>query len=173
MPRALASVALALALAFALGACLAQPRELPPTSPSALTSRALPSFRRPTIGGDTFDSSRVRAQLVVVKFFAKYCEPCKRSLPALVALREAHPEVIIVGVSEDESEADARWMVEQYGLTFPVIHDRSNVLSGRFRVSELPVAFVADRHGIVRWVGGPEQPEGALRDAVEALSRAR
>lgn len=100
------------------------------------------------------------------KFFAKYCEPCQRTLPALERLHRENPDVVIVGVAEDESEDDARWMANRFGLTFPVIHDRGNVLSGRFRVTEMPIAFVAGQGGTVQWVGGPEQSEERLREAV-------
>jgi hypothetical protein len=58
--------------------------------------------------------------------------------------------------------------VARFGLSFPVIHDASNVLSGRFRVASLPTTFVADANGVIRWVGDESQTEPQLRQAVEA-----
>jgi hypothetical protein len=43
------------------------------------------------------------------------------------------------------------------------------VLSGRFRVTEMPATFVVAPDGTVRWVGGAEQSEDALRRAVDAV----
>ena len=94
--------------------------------------------------------------------------PCKATLPAAERLHEAHPEVLFVGIDEDDTTDTARTVVQRFGLTFPVIHDTDNVLSGRFRVSAMPMTFVADGSGVVRWVGGDGQTEDDLRRAVEA-----
>jgi peroxiredoxin len=79
-----------------------------------------------------------------------------------------HPEMALVGVDEDDSVETAVSVVQHYGLRFPVIHDKDNVLAGRFRVTSMPMTFVADESGIIRWVGGEGQTEGDLRRAVEA-----
>lgn len=105
----------------------------------------------------------------MVKFFAKYCEPCTRTLPAAEQLHRKHPKVAFVGVSEDEYPSDAEELIASYGLSFPVIYDRGNVLAGRFRVTEMPATFVVDRAGIVRWVGGPGQSEDDLTAALAAV----
>lgn len=154
-----------LLLALALPACShASP---PPSQPSALLENPAPAFKRPTLDGSVFDSSSARGKTLVVKFFAKYCEPCKRTLPSLQALHERRSDVAFVGISEDESERDALELQSQYGLTFPIILDRGNVLSGRFRVRDLPATFVVSPEGKVRWVGGPDQNEDDLARVVE------
>jgi thiol-disulfide isomerase/thioredoxin len=143
----------------------------PASAASPLLDKPLPTFSRKDLGGEKVDIAALKGKVVVVKFFAKYCEPCKRTLPAAEKLHHARPDVAFVGIDEDDSEGKAREVVSQFGLTFPVVHDASNVLSGRFRVSDLPVVFVADREGNVRWIGGPEQGEDELGRAVEALAR--
>lgn len=107
---------------------------------------------------------------MVVKFFAKYCIPCQRSLPVAESVHRDHPDVLFIGVSEDETEDQALAQVRLYGLSFPVVLDRGNVLAGRFRAMDLPVVFVVDRRGKVAWVGGPEQAGDQLGDAVRAAS---
>jgi len=165
--RSLAALALA-ALSLAAPACGGAPM-MPPSAASPLAGQALPDFKRRTIDGAEVDTKALRGRVVVVKFFAKYCEPCKRTLPAVQALAKERQDVVIIGVAEDEREADVREVIGAYGLTFPVIHDRGNVLSGRYRVSEMPVTFVADAQGTVRWVGGAGQSEAELGQAIEAL----
>jgi thiol-disulfide isomerase/thioredoxin len=102
----------------------------------------------------------------VVKFIAKNCVPCQRTLPAMERLHREHPDIVIVGVSEDETEDDARALAGLHRLTFPVVVDSGNVLAGRYRVTDLPVTFVVDRAGTIVWVGGPEKSEGELVSAV-------
>jgi cytochrome c biogenesis protein CcmG/thiol:disulfide interchange protein DsbE len=128
----------------------------------------VPDFARPTVAGDRFDTRAARGKVLVVKFFAKYCEPCKRTLPAVEALHKERPGVSFVGISEDEHEADSVDVVRQYGLTFPVVHDEDNVLSGRYRVDEMPVTFVVDRGGQIVWVGKAKATEDGLARAIEA-----
>ena len=142
-----------------------------PLSPSGLETKALPDIKRRTIEGGSFDTSQARGKVTVVKFFAKYCEPCKRSLPWFERFARQHRDVVVLGIAEDERESDAREVAAAYGLTFPIVHDTGNALSGRFRVSDMPITFVADRKGRIRWVGGPDQTESDLEDAVSASSR--
>ena len=145
-----------------------------PLAPSGLTpeqQKPLPDIKRRTLDGATFDTAEARGKKVtVVKFFAKYCEPCKRSLPWFEQFAKTHPEVAVLGIAEDERESDVRDVVSTFGLTFPIVHDTGNALSGRFRVTDMPITFVADKSGRIRWVGGPGQTEADLESAVSASS---
>lgn len=155
------------------GACAHQnstPVAAPPSSASRLLDAPLPAFHRPTLQGGTFDSSGASGHLMVIDFFAAYCRPCQRKLPALEAMHRQQPGLSIVGISLDETGAAARKSVARHHLTFPVVHDAGNVLAGRLRVTELPISFVVDRQGRIRWVGGPDQPDDALARAVAALT---
>ncbi len=155
-------------LPFALAACGGSGAvAAPPSSPSPLLSRALPDFRRPSLGGAEVETGRLRGRVVVVDFFAEHCAPCARSLPALEALHRALPDVSVVGVSEDEDAAGARRVAERFGLSFPVVHDGERVLAGRYRVVDLPATFVADAAGVVRWRGDRAHDEGELRAVIE------
>jgi cytochrome c biogenesis protein CcmG/thiol:disulfide interchange protein DsbE len=160
-----ALAALALAYWCACGGSAAPP----PSSPSALLARPLPDFRRPSLAGDDVATDRLRGEVVLVDFFAEDCPPCARSLPALEALHRARPGLRIVGVSEDEDAAGARRVVERFGLTFPVVHDAQHVLAGRYRVVDLPVTFVADGAGVVRWRGDGAHEEGEYGAVVDGV----
>ncbi len=157
--------------ALVLTACHPTPTAPPPSAESPLAQKSLPDFQRPTLAGASIDTKALRGQVVVIKFFAKYCEPCKRTLPAAEKLHRKHPEVAFVGVSEDEYASDAQSLVQSYGLSFPVVHDQGNVLAGRFRVSEMPVTFVVDGQGVVQWVGGPGQDEDDLAAAIAVYGK--
>lgn len=139
----------------------------PPSTQSSLLGKPAPAFKR-----DAIDGSHVAVagdgKVVVVKFVAKYCEPCMKTLPAIERLHAKHPEIEIIAVSEDEREGDARELVKTFGLTFPMVHDTQQVLAARYRVHDLPVTYVLDGHGTVAWVGGPEKSESDLVAAIEA-----
>ena len=152
------------------GACAhtAPPAPPPPSSASRILDAAVPAFRRPTVQGGTFDTAEAAGRVVVVDFFADYCRPCQRPLPRLEALHEAEPRLVVVGVSLDDDAAGAWKSIGRHHLTFPVVHDAGNVLAGRFRVTDLPIAFVVDGAGRVRFAAGPEQPDDALARAARS-----
>jgi peroxiredoxin len=156
----------------AASACATAPPPPPPSSPSTLLGAPAPTFRRPTLRGEAFDSAAVGPRLLVVDFFASYCRPCQRTLPALEALHAERPDVAIVGVSLDEDEGRAATVVTRHRLTFPVVLDGGHALAGRYRVTELPSAFVVDAGGRIIWVAGPGAPEDALARAVSAFAAA-
>jgi cytochrome c biogenesis protein CcmG, thiol:disulfide interchange protein DsbE len=134
-----------------------------------LLGRPLPDFARPSLAGERIDTVKLRGGTLVLKFFAEHCEPCKRTLPAAEQLHRENPDVSFVGISADDYAATARAVGKLYGLSFPIVHDAGRALQGRFRVTELPVTFVVDRAGTVRWVGGPAQSERDLEQAIDVL----
>lgn len=162
---------LAASLGLALGMGCAAKGPPPPSAPSPLQGEAVPTFVRDTLDGRSVDTSKLAGRVTVLKFFAEYCEPCKRTLPAAQTLHRRYDEVAFIGISEDERQGDAAALVRRYGLTFPVVMDRNNVLSGRFRVAALPATFVIGRDGTVAWVGGPGHDDDALERAIAAALR--
>jgi peroxiredoxin len=147
-------------------ACAHAPEPPPPSAPSPLLGQEAPAFHRPTVQGPVFDTATARGRVLVVDFFAAYCRPCQRALPALEALHESRPDVEIVGISLDDRPEGAVAMINRHHLTFPVVHDTEHVLAGRFRVSELPTSFVADAGGHIIWSAGPAQAETESDDAL-------
>ncbi len=141
----------------------------PASAPSTLLGERMKDFRRPTLGGNTLDTRRLRGRVVVLEFFAKYCKPCEETLPAAASLSRELAHVQFIGVSEDEHAADARMIAERHAVPFPVVHDSGNVIAGRYRVTEMPASFVIDRTGTVRWVGGTAHSVEDLKNAILAL----
>jgi cytochrome c biogenesis protein CcmG, thiol:disulfide interchange protein DsbE len=144
-----------------------KPGPVPPSSQSSLLGKPAPDFKRDALDGSKFELGASKGKVVVVKFVAKYCEPCMKTLPAIEKLHKDHPDVTVVAISEDEHEAEARELVTKFSLTFPVVHDRQQVLSGRYHVRDLPVTYVLDGKGVIAWVGGPEKTERDLVAAIE------
>lgn len=153
-------------IALALGAC-AKPA-LAPSFPSPLLGHEAPGLGR-SLDGVQLDLRALRGRVVVVDFFADYCAPCQHLLPALRELQAAHPEVAFVGVSLDERRSDAQQLIARYQLEFPVVHDRSRVVAGRFRVRELPVTFLIDQRGAVHWAAGPDHTPEHIEQVLESM----
>ncbi len=144
---------------------------MPVSTPSPLLERPLPEMSPPTMSGAHLDVDALSGRVVVVKFFARYCRPCQRTLPEAQALHDSSDDVLVVGVSLDEDLTDVLEQISRYRLSFPVIHDRGRLLAGRFRVVELPMTFVTDRDRRIVWVGGPGSSGAMLQQAVAAARR--
>lgn len=150
-------------LPLLLMACGASaPAKAPPSSPSSLLGQPAPSFKREAVNGSTVEVGTAGGKVTVVKFIATYCQPCMKTLPAIEKMHEEHPEIAIVGVSEDEHESEAKQLASSMHLTFPVVHDQQQVLAARYRVRDLPVTYVLDGKGNIAWVGGPEKSQDDL-----------
>ena len=139
----------------------------PPSAPSKLLNKPMPTFARPTIGGGTFDTKTTKGKPVVVKFFAKFCEPCLKTLPMTQRLAASHSDVQFLGISEDEMPSDAQELIAQFQLTFAVVHDSNQVLANRFGARELPALFVVNRRGDVVWVAGETESSDDIESALE------
>jgi peroxiredoxin len=157
-------------VALCLGGCAAK---VVPGARHPLLGEPMPEFERTTLRGEVLRTGHLRGRVVVVEFFAEYCEPCRYSLPVLEKLRRSHPEVAFIGVSEDEHRADAVWLVRRLGLGFPVVHDEDGRIAARFAVAEMPATFVVDESGTIRWVGRPDCVEAEMDGAIRSLSPER
>ena len=126
-------------------------------------------FKRPSMNGPIIDTNSLKGRVYVVKFFAKYCEPCRKTLPAVQRLHEKMPDLNIIGLAEDDNETDALEVINLYHLSFPVVFDLNNSLAGRFHVKDMPTTVVIDANGVIRWVARFDRSEDDLLAAINAV----
>jgi cytochrome c biogenesis protein CcmG, thiol:disulfide interchange protein DsbE len=130
--------------------------------PAAETGRAAPDFRLARLGGGDLRLSDLRGRPVIINFWATWCAPCRQEMPEFVRLYAQQPPngVEIVGVDLQEAEAPVRQFVDEFGMTFPVVFDRTGEVARTYRVNQLPVTVIVDREGVVRAAKyGPVTPE--------------
>jgi peroxiredoxin len=94
-----------------------------------------------------------RGQVLVVNFWASWCTPCVRELPALNRLRqEFHDqpfEILAVNVAEPPSRL--KRFFKKQPIDFPVLYDRQSETFYAWNVKGLPTSFVIDREGRIRY----------------------
>lgn len=87
---------------------------------------------------------------LVVNFFAESCPPCVAEMPAFQSVStEVAGEITFVGVSADATHAAARRIVEQTGITYPVVWDRDGTAVTNFQALGLPTTLLVDAEGFV------------------------
>jgi peroxiredoxin len=126
----------------------------------ALTASALdageraPELGRADLDGNTIRMAGLRGKVVVVDFWATWCEPCREELPVLNRLYRRHRSegLVVVGVSVDNAEDNVREFLGEFPLAFPIIHDSGHQIAGRYAPPSMPSSYIIDRRGVVRHV---------------------
>jgi peroxiredoxin len=126
----------------------------------------MPSFEGDTLSRNHFYTAQGNGFPMVVKFFSSNCARCKETLSALQRVYADSADLVVVGISEDDSAVEARQMVDGLGIHFPVILDVGGQVSKQFQVTQMPATFVMTPNGSVSWVGGADQTEDGIRAAV-------
>jgi cytochrome c biogenesis protein CcmG, thiol:disulfide interchange protein DsbE len=109
-----------------------------------------PSFRLSRLdSGGHLELASLRDKVVLINFWATWCDPCKRELPRLQrAWRQYRGrDVVFVGVDSQDFDSNARKAIRRYGMTYPVVYDGSGKVLGRYGGLPLPRTFIVDRRG--------------------------
>jgi peroxiredoxin len=109
-----------------------------------------PAFRLQRLNGDGhLELASLRNKVVLVNFWATWCDPCKREIPRLQKAwrRYQGKNVVFVGVDAQDFDSSARRAIEKYGITYPVVYDGTGKALGRYGGLPLPRTFVINRRG--------------------------
>lgn len=127
----------------------------------------MPTFEGDTLSRNHFYTAQGNGFPMVVKFFSSKCTRCKETLLAMQRVYEDSSDLVVVGISEDETAVEARRLVDELGIHFPVILDVDGKVSKQYQVTEIPATFVMTSNGSVSWVGGTDQTEAGVRAAIQ------
>jgi peroxiredoxin len=113
-----------------------------------------PDFQLPSLRGPRLALSSLRGKVVIVDFWAQWCEPCKKELPQLDKLaREFAPRgVVILAVNLDKERENAERLVKQLNLSLEVLLDPTGTAAATYDLPKMPTSFVLDKKGFVRFV---------------------
>ncbi|MDP4301604.1 TlpA family protein disulfide reductase [Leptothrix discophora] len=140
---------LAASLSAAPAACLANGD--PPGAQRTAWPRgqATPALELPTWDGPAWRLADARGQVVVINFWASWCEPCRTELPSLELLAQRHLDdrVQVVTVNHRETDAAVRRYLAAEPLSLPVLRDRDGAASRAWGARVFPTTVVVDRKG--------------------------
>jgi peroxiredoxin len=117
-----------------------------------------------------------RGKVVLVNFWATWCEPCRDEMPSMNRLRASLAgrafEVLAVNLAEPEPRI--RRFMEQVPLDFPVLLDRDTAVAKAWQARILPASFVVGPDGRIRYsvLGEIDWTQERVRKAIlEMLPR--
>jgi thiol-disulfide isomerase/thioredoxin len=107
-----------------------------------------PTFRLPTRNG-TVSLDSLRGRVVLVDFWASWCEPCRKSFPWLRSMHERYGTqglaIVAVDLDKDRDAADA--FLARYPAPFIVAFDPAGKTAEAFKVSAMPSSFLLSPAG--------------------------
>jgi cytochrome c biogenesis protein CcmG/thiol:disulfide interchange protein DsbE len=119
---------------------------------SPLVGRPAPGFSLRTLDGeDVVRLSDLRGQVVVVNFWASWCQACRVEHPALVEAWERYRDqgVVFLGITFQDPPSASRAYLEELGGGWPILEDPGSVAAIAFGVFGVPETFVIGKDGRV------------------------
>lgn len=142
---------------------------------SGLEGQPAPDFALKSSTGENLRLSEYRGDVVMINFWATWCGPCRQEMPLLDELYTRYERVgfNLLGINIDDDPRRAMQMVEDLGVSFPVLFDTRKEVSKLYNVEAMPVTILVDREGNVRYVHHGYKPgyEDKYFDQVRSLLR--
>ncbi len=103
--------------------------------------------------GEEHNLAKFRGKVVLVNFWATWCEPCRAEMPSMQRLRDrfAAQAFAVLAVNYMESSEKISIYRESQQLDLTLLADRDGAAAKRWKVRILPSSFVVDRQGTVRY----------------------
>ena len=158
------------ALAWAAFALAAGAAELKPWSGGATPPLALEDLQ-----GGRHELADYKGKVVLVNFWATWCEPCREEMPSIDRLQSSlagQPfQVLAVNYAEPLSRIDK--FVAAVPLGFPLLRDYDGAVAKAWGARILPASFLVGRDGRIRYFvyGGLDWSSEAVRAKVRELLR--
>jgi thiol-disulfide isomerase/thioredoxin len=98
--------------------------------------------------GKSHSLAGYRGHWVIVNFWATWCPPCLEEIPDLVAIKESHKDVQVIGIAMEFQDAE---QVMQFAdgmfVNYPIVLGDRRISESIGRVDGLPTTFIYDPQG--------------------------
>jgi cytochrome c biogenesis protein CcmG/thiol:disulfide interchange protein DsbE len=122
--------------------------------PGGMNSAAIehplaPEFSLPDLTGQKLDLSSYRGEVVLLDFWATWCDPCRDEIPHFIELQNEYGEqgLQIIGVSMDDGPEPVRDFCQHFKINYPIVMGDAKVGELYGGVLGLPIAFLIGRDG--------------------------
>ncbi len=136
-----------LAVAAVFGIALWRQQQAQPTSGPA------PTFSFTTFDGETYDLADFKGKVVVLNFWAGWCEPCKDEAPELQSAWEYYQsqnaDVVFLGIAYADNGPSSLKFLGDYGITYLNAPDLGTRISDLYNINGVPETFIIDKDGNV------------------------
>ena len=111
-----------------------------------------------------------RGRVVLLSFWASWCEPCVVEMPSLLDLHHDQPDLAILAVSVDEDPDAYTHFVTRRHIDLITVRDPAESAAKLYHTEMWPETYVIDRTGRIRKkFVGPMSPEAVERELLPLL----
>ena len=113
-----------------------------------------PDFTLKSLQGANLRLDEYRGKVVLINFWASWCGPCRQEMPLLDRIHQRYSDAgfAVLGVNVEGTVAPAKETAEHAHVTFPVLIDENQKVSGLYDLESMPSTVVVDRDGVIRYV---------------------
>ena len=118
----------------------------------ARVGHAAPNFSRRGLDHRKIALSSYRGKVVLLNFWATWCEPCLTEMPTFVGWQQQYGSrnFQVIGISMDDAAPEVIATVSRLKLNYPVLMGDEYLGAAYGGVLGLPVTFLIDREGKIR-----------------------
>ncbi len=112
-------------------------------------------FEAPLLGKDTLVSlSDHLGKVVYLDFWASWCDPCQKAIPAIEKLRGEFPadDFQVLAVNVDTNTRKATKFLKKNPIGYPSVSDPRGKLPRKYGLETMPTSYLIDRDGVIRYV---------------------
>jgi thiol-disulfide isomerase/thioredoxin len=95
----------------------------------------------------------IKGKVVLIDFWASWCEPCKQSFPVMEELHKRYADkgLVIIAINLNENRTDMEDFLKKNSASFVVVRDPNQKLVDKTGIATMPSSFLIDREGKVRF----------------------
>jgi thiol-disulfide isomerase/thioredoxin len=156
MTRAILAV---LALSTVLGCDGGKSGKDPAAHPMA--RKPAPDVEVKLANGSAFHPRDAAGKVLVLDFWATWCQPCKASFPKVDAIYKKHASkgLEVVAINEDDEQDKVPPFLAEVKPTFTIAFDNKGKAAEAYGVETMPSSFIIDRRGVVRYAHSGYHPD--------------
>ncbi|MGE7665049.1 thiol-disulfide oxidoreductase ResA [Ureibacillus composti] len=130
-----------------------------------------PNFELVDLNGETHRLSDYEGQGVFLNFWGTWCEPCKKEMPAMDRQYAAYKDqgVHVLAVNIAQSDFEVQNFVDTYGLSFPVVIDKTKSVMTAYNINPLPTTMLISPEGKVEKIITGEMTEKQIASFMESI----
>lgn len=143
--------------------------EQPDNLPGLRIGVKAPDFELENLSGEKVKLSDYRGKKVILNFWATWCPPCKKEMPAMEKFyQKAGDDVEILAVNIDP-QYNVKEFTDKLGITFPILLDKKDEVNSAYSVMTIPTTYFINEEGLITNKYLTSMTEDIMKEYIDAM----
>lgn len=116
-----------------------------------LEEKTAPNFNLTASNGSRLRLSDYKGKIILLDFWATWCQPCRRGIPDLVELKNEYKnkafEIIGISLDQENTIAGVVPFIKEYKINYPVVYGDMEIIQNYGGIQSIPTSFVINKEG--------------------------